>query len=161
MHMKKVTFLLAILAFAGFGLNSCNKKCKLETEDANTGIIIPDSYALSSSGGLTTSMGGDYHTHAGSLYEGDFTVIINGVESAPDYSQYSILGLPMTVNCNVYFERTVTIDTAAQEARYTVTAYQCQSAKCDQQRFVENFVVTERIPANYTVSYVSDIIETN
>jgi hypothetical protein len=150
------------LAFLVLGLtSSCKKSCVIETSDISSGTIIEDISLFPSSGGMTGSMAGVYHVTSTHNYAPNFEMSFDdGVTKVPvNYSQYSILCFPMIVNCEVSFDREVSVNATAGTATYRIRAFQCKQAKCDEKRSVENYVVVPAIPASYTIIYDVDIVE--
>ncbi len=151
------------LACLVLGLSSsCKKSCVIETADTSSGTILEDISVFPSSGGLTGSMlGQTYHITASHNYASNFEMSLDdGITKTPvNYSSYSILCFPMLVNCEVSFEREVSVNATAGTATYRIRAYQCKEAKCDEQRVVENYVTVPAIPESYTIIYDVDIVE--
>lgn len=150
------------LAFLVLGMtSSCKKSCEIKTVDDYSGTINTEISLFPSSGGMTGSMEGNYHITATHDFAPNFEMSFdNGVTKSPvNYGSYSILCFPMIVNCEVSFDREVTVDNDAGTATYRIRANQCKEAKCDEKRAVENYVVVPAIPDGYTIVYDVDIIE--
>lgn len=160
---QKSTFFLSLAMMFLFaaGVSSCKKKCQLEAEDRDSGVIITEAVVYPSSGGLLGSLSGNYHIHGGSSYASTFEMRLNPDSDriAVNYGNYSILANPVTVNCNVAFERSVTVDNTTQTAVYHVRATQCRDAKCDEKRVAENWVLVPAIPSNYSIYFTHEIVE--
>jgi hypothetical protein len=153
---------LLLLVVLAFGFTSCKKGCVIEKKDTDTGLIVVDASVFALSGGLTSSMNGDYFVHGNSAFAGYFEMSLDGgVTRGPvDFSSYTILACPMSVSsCEVAFERTVTRNDVLGTATYTINAYVCKDSKCDEDRFVENFIVVPAIPETYTIFYNCQVIE--
>lgn len=142
------------------GLSSC-KKCKIEGENVDKGEIITDISLYPASGYLTNDMSSEYH-----IFEND--VIGNAFEMSADdgftrspvnYTAYSILAYPMTLNCNHFLNREVFVDNDNMTATYKITVTQCKDADCAEQRFIENYVIVPAIPDSYTILHDIQIIE--
>lgn len=147
----KRTLLLGVLVSAFLiGSVSC-KKCTVAEEDTVSGTIVPNTIVYASSGYLTDNV--PINVFNGTEYPDRFEISFDGglTRVAMDYSTYTILANPMTINCKASFEKSVTIDAGNNIIRYKVIATTCES--CKQERFVENYVVVENIPSNYTVLF--------
>lgn len=133
------------------GLTSCKKKCILE-EGVNAGDIIENVVIYPESGYMTTNMGGDYVIDATHPYADRFEVSFNNdARTAVNYSNYTILAYPLTSTCTASFDKTVTIDNAAQTVVYKIVVTQCLD--CTESRTTENYVLVPAFPATYTVLY--------
>lgn len=156
--MSKLFTTLLILSTAAMTLFSgCKKKCDLD-ENTATGAIKADVSIYPESGYITSSWTQDqYHITASHPKAGSFKVSTDGgmTKSDVDYNQYSILCYPMNVNCVAQFEKNVLIDDVGEVVKYTIKVKDC--GKCDQQRYVENFVAIRAIPDTYTIIYDVDI----
>ena len=135
----------------------CKKKCDLgenvTSGEIKTGIsVFPDSGYLTS--GLTPDQ---YLITASHPYAPRFQMSHDqGVtKSDVNYNGYSILCYPMTVSCFAQFTRNVTIDDVNGVVRYTIKVKDC--GKCEEERYIENYVVIRSIPDSYTVLYDVDI----
>ena len=161
--MRKFRFYttsLMILSVLFIGLSSC-KKCKIEGENVDGGEIRTDVSIYPAHGYITEDMNGDYHVHANSFIGDKFEMSTdNGFTRTPfNYSAYSILAYPMTLNCNHFLDRSVSRDDDNMTATYKITVTQCKDADCSQQRYIENFVAVPAIPDNYTILHDIQIIE--
>jgi len=159
--MKKITTLsIAICAIMLLSV-SCKKSCDLEQDDESSGAVVsehPSTKGLvviyPSSGYLTSSMAGDYVVDANDSYADEFEVSFDGgITKAPvNYGQYTILGLPIDVECDAWVERNVEIDDLNGIVTYTVTVHECGQG-CDELRRLENYVLVPTFPSNYSVFY--------
>ena len=161
--MRKFKFYstsLLILSVLFIGLSSC-KKCKIEGENVDAGEIITDIAIYPDHGYITQDMSGKYHVHGGSTVADKFDMSTdNGFTRSPfNYTNYSILAYPMTLNCNHFLSREVNIDHDNSTATYKITVTQCKDADCSQQRYIENFVVVPAIPDTYTILHDIQTIE--
>ncbi len=161
---KKALYTTTTLFFAFLVLSltySCKKSCVIETIDISSGTINESISLFPSSGGMTGSMQGVYHITSVHNFATNFEMSLdNGVTKIPiDYSSYSILCFPMIVNCEVSFDREVSVNDILGTATYRIRAFQCKNAKCDEKRSVENYVIVPAIPASYAIIYDVDIIE--
>jgi poly-beta-hydroxyalkanoate depolymerase len=161
--MRKFRFYttsLMILSVLFIGLSSC-KKCKIEGENVDAGEIRTDVAIYPLYGYITQDMGPDFHVHGNSAVANKFEMSTdNGFTRTPfNYSAYSILAYPMTLNCNHFLSREVTRDDDNMTATYKITVTQCKEAQCSQQRFLENYITVPAIPENYTILHDIQIIE--
>jgi len=161
--MRKFKFYTTSVLFLGvlaLGLSSC-KKCKIEGENVDAGEIQTKIAVYPEHGYITQDMSGDYHVHANSAVADLFEMSTdNGFTRAPfNYSAYSILAFPMTLNCNHFLSREVIRNDVDQTATYKITVTQCKDAECSQQRFIENFVAVPAIPENYTIVHDIETID--
>lgn len=153
MSIKKPFILGLLMAVTVlFSTTSC-KKCSVAEADTNSGLIHPTAVIYPTSGGIGSNLGGNYHITAGHNYAQNFEVSFDGglTREAIDYSQYNVLGLPMAVNCEASFSRSVTVDDVLLVTTYAVTATTCSD--CEQAYTVDNWVLTSPLPA-YTIDYV-------
>lgn len=153
--MRKIKYYAApllILSVLFIGLSSC-KKCKLEGENVDSGVIVTDVSVYPGSGYITYDTGPDYHIHANSAVANFFEMSTDGgyTKSPFNYSEYSILAYPLTLDCNHFLKRDVKIDTVNMTATYVITVTQCRDSKCTEQRYIENYVVIPAIPETYTI----------
>lgn len=153
-NMKRTLLLASLISIFLMGTVSC-KKCTVAEEDAVSGLIIPNSVVYAKSGYLTEKT--SYNVFNGSQFADDFEVSFDGglTRVSVDYSAYTILANPMSINCKASFMKSVTQDDINNIVRYEVNATTCKS--CEQERFVENYVLVSKIPSNYTVLFPQDI----
>ncbi|MDG1332403.1 MAG: hypothetical protein P8P74_08735 [Crocinitomicaceae bacterium] len=157
---KFYTISVLFLSVLLIGLSSC-KKCKIEGENVDAGEIITDVAIYPLSGYQTYDMDSEYHVHSNSPLVNKFEMSAdNGFTRSPfNFSAYSILAYPITLNCNHFLSREVFIDHDNSTATYKITVTQCKEAQCEQQRFLENYVVIPAIPESYTILHDIQIIE--
>ena len=151
MSIKKPFILGLLLAVTViFSTTSC-KKCSVAESDVNSGLIHPTAIVYSSIN--AESLEGNYHVTGISQFATDFEVSFDGglTRQAIDYSQYNVLGLPMNINCEASFNRSVTVNDNLLITTYAISATTCSS--CEQTYTVDNWVLTETLPA-YTIEYV-------
>lgn len=151
-NFKFYTTSLLILSVLFISLSSC-KKCKIEGENVDSGEIVTDVIVYPVSGYMTNDIAPDYHVHGASAIAANFDMSTNdGVTRTPfNFSAYSILAFPLSLNCNHFLKREVKIDHINMSALYTITVTQCREPECSEQRFIENYVIIPAIPANYTI----------
>tara|TARA_B110000285_G_C15056914_1_gene580087 strand:- start:176 stop:652 length:477 start_codon:yes stop_codon:yes gene_type:complete len=158
--MKRTLLLGAFVSALLIGFVSC-KKCTVAEEDTISGIIIPNTIVYAMPGYLTRDH--PINVWNGQQYDGfgyNFEISIDeGVTRIPvDYDAYTILANPMYVNCKASFEKSVTRDDINNIVRYKITATTCKS--CEQERYVENYILVPDIPSNYTV-VIEKVINVN
>lgn len=160
--MKRLTSTLFITSvlFAVISLSGCNKKCDLG-EDITSGEIKAGVSVFPESGYMTNGMGGHYLIRGSHPYANRFKIShdMGVTKSDVNYNEYSILCYPMTVNCFAQFDKSVVIDDVNEIVKFTVRVKDC--GQCEQQRFVENYVVIRSIPETYMVIYDVDVQTVN
>ena len=156
---KPLLYSLLLAVTVLFSTTSC-KKCSVAEEDSTSGLIVSNTIVYPSNGGLADNMGGNYHITGGSFFADNFEVSFDGglTRQAIDYNQYNVLGMPMAVNCEASFNRSITVNDVLATTTYSVIATTCSS--CEQQYTVENWVLTTPLPA-YTISYAPETITQN
>lgn len=156
--MNKLFTVLLIAATTAFiSFTGCKKKCDLG-ENVTSGDIKADVSVYAESGYLTTGWSSDdYHINGTHTYASQFKVSTDGgiTKTAVNYNEYSILCYPMTVNCFAQFDRSVLIDDEGGVVKYTIRVKDC--GKCEEQRYVENYIAIRAIPDSYTILYDVDI----
>lgn len=159
--IKLYTTSLLMMSVLLIGFSSCAKKCKIEKESVDSGLIVKDVSIYPAHGYITQDMSGDYHVHGGSAIADKFEMSTDeGQTRSPfNYTAYSILAYPMTLNCNFKLDRSVSVNDVAQTATYKIIATQCKEATCAEQRFIENFIAVPAIPSSYTILHDIQIIE--
>ena len=152
---------LLILSVLLIGFSSCKKSCVIEGDNVDEGDIVTEVVLYPAHGYITSDMSGNYHVYDGSALADKFEMSTdNGFSRSPfNFSGYSILAYPMTLNCNFFMQRKVTINDVNNTATYRITVTQCRDADCSEQRYIENFVVVPAIPSNYTILHDVQIIE--
>lgn len=151
MSIKKPFILGLLMAVTVlFSTTSC-KKCSVAESDVNSGLIHPTAIVYSSMN--SESLQGNYHITGISQHAPNFEVSFDGgiTREAIDYGQYDVLALPMPINCEASFNRSVTVNDDLLLTTYAVTATTCSS--CEQTYSVDNWVLTSNLPA-YTIEYV-------
>ena len=160
MKTLKITTTLFSIAFLLLVSTSCKKKCKLDNSTVDSGTIIEGVVIYPESGFMTGNMGGNYVIGATSNYADKFEVSFSeGPREAVNYTNYKILGFPVTANCNAQYERNVSVNTSTQSVTYSITVTQCPD--CKEARGTENYVLVPTFPDNYTVTNVLTVIDKN
>ena len=160
MKRASVWLLLLGVIFTASISTSCKKKCRVDDLSQDTGEIIDSVTIIPSSGSLTGNMGSDFVIDGDHQHANAFQIRFNdSARVNVDYSKYFILANPMIVNCNVAFERNVTIDNANQQVIYAVKATQC--ADCNTTNYIENYVLVPAFPSNYEVIFDTVVITKN
>lgn len=151
-NYKFYTTSFLILSVLFLSLSSC-KKCKLEGENVDSGVIVTDVSVYPEYGYITQDTGPDHFIHGNSSVADKFEMSTDdGFTKSPfNYSAYTILAYPLTLNCNHFLKRDVVIDDVNMNATYVITVTQCKDTKCTEQRYVENYVVIPAIPETYTI----------
>jgi hypothetical protein len=156
--IKKKFILFSISALAVLFISSSCKKCDAGNENVSTGEIIQGAIIYPQTGYMAL----EYNLFNGSVnpnQDGFFEVSFDGglTKVAVDYSQYSVMANPMTVNCEASFVRDVTRDNINNLVTYNVTATTCNS--CKERRTVENYVLVNKIPDGaYTLQFLNQEI---
>jgi len=152
------TTLFASIALLGFVLitSSC-KKCKLASGNNYTGLAVEDVVIYPKSGYLTDNMGGNFHIHGGSSYAAQFEISFDGGQTRGpvNYSQYSILANPMSVDCEAALNKDVTYNPTFDAYEYTISGETCSN--CEPKRYLENYVLVPAIPAGATIIYDQNV----
>lgn len=157
--MKRLinTPFLAAMALVTFLSIGCNKKCDLG-KDITSGEIKADVSVFPESGYLTAGLTIDqYLITADHPYADRFQIShdLGITKSDVNYNEYSILCYPMSVSCYAQFDRNILIDDNNGVVKYTIKVKDC--GKCEEDRYVENYVVIRSIPDSYSVIYDTDI----
>lgn len=155
--LKKILPLFALTVLI-IGLGSCKKKCVVEMEDSNNGVIVEDVVFYPASGGMIGNMGLNYVITTGHPYADYIQIRVNqGEKTDVNYSNYTVLCYPTTANCSASYDRTVTIDDDNQTVTYKIVVTQCED--CPEKYDTENYVLVPAFPSSYTVindvSYVT------
>lgn len=156
--IKKRVILFSIAALTVLFISSSCKKCDAGNENVSTGEIIQGAIIYPDHGFLTLEFD-SYLFNENTSHTGVFEVSFDGglTKVAVDYSQYSVMGNPMTVNCEASFVRDVTRDNVNNLVTYNVTATTCNS--CKERRTVENYVLVNKIPDGaYTLQFLNQEI---
>lgn len=151
------TTLLATVVIVSSLMMGCKKKCDLG-EDVTSGEIKTGVAVFPDSGYLTADMNSSqYLITASHGYAQRYQISFDQGKTKTDvnYNEYSILSYPMTVSCFAQFTKNVTIDDVNGVVKYTVKVKDC--GKCEEERYIENYVVIRSVPDSYTVIYDVDI----
>lgn len=162
--MRKFKFYatsLLILSVLFIGFSSCKKVCKIEADDVDSGVIVKEVAIYPQYGYLTQEMSSEYHVHGASSIADRFNMSTdNGYTQSPfNYTEYSILAYPMTLNCSFSLVRDVMVNDINMTATYTITVTQCKDPECSEQRYIENLIAVPAIPDTYTILHDINIIE--
>ncbi len=153
MNTKIARLLFIAFATTSFLFSGCNKKCELP-ENTNSGEIKSSVVVFPQGGYLTGNMTSDQYLITGSSDFADYMKISHdeGVtKTNVDYSEYSILCYPVTTSCYASFERSVEIDDLNGVIVYKIRIQEC--GRCDEQRYLENFIAIRAVPDTYTVLF--------
>lgn len=153
MNTKIAKLLFISLSAASFLFSGCNKKCELP-ENVNSGEIVNSVSVFAQSGYMTAEMTSDQYLVTGSSDFADrFKMSTDGgiTKTSVDYNEYSILCYPVTTSCYASFDRSVEIDDLNGVVVYKIRIQEC--GKCDDQRYIENFIAIRAIPDTYTVLF--------
>ena len=153
--------MFSISALAVLFISSSCKKCDAGNENVSTGEIIQGAIIYPQSGYMTSGYNTWLFNAEANMGHNDeqFEVSFDGglTKVAVDFSQYSVMGNPMTVNCEASFVRDVTRDNINNLVTYNVTATTCNS--CKERRTVENYVLVNKIPDGaYTLQFLNQEI---
>ena len=154
--MKKTLLLGALVSAFLIGSVSC-KKCTVAEEDTISGTIVPNAVVYCSQGQMTRDYSTRVFNGLDPVFANKFEISFDGGQTRVpvNYGTYTILANPMSINCKASFEKSVTRDDINSIVRYKVTATTCKS--CEQERYVENYVVVSNIPSNYNVLIEKEI----
>jgi hypothetical protein len=124
---------------------SCSK---CSTGDFFTGEIVENSIVRSWS-----NAPGQRVFRSASDFGAELEMSLNGGQSySPvNFELYSVLAFPTVSNCAGTFTRDVTFDEANQMVIYKITINNCTD--CTGQVGQSNFVLTRKIPENFTVNF--------
>ena len=136
--------------------SSC-KKCKLASGNNYTGLAMEEVVIYPEAGYLTDNMGGDYHIHGGSSYADKFEISFDGGQTRGpvNYSQYSILANPMSVDCEASLNKDVVYNAVFDAYEYTITGETCSN--CEPTRYLENYVLVPAISPGATIIYDQNV----
>ena len=151
--MRKIFLTLA--CFTLLLLGSCNKKCG-NLESTNSGSI-QDTYTFGD-----CNYYGAIDSHMVIRTQQEFNDFVakqfqfcseqNTIPSV-DFAKSSLIALMVsTPACNIAYKRSLDLDIATKTYTYTVTTDKCTG--CNQLLRSPNFVLTDPIPANYSVKFV-------
>jgi len=154
--MKKgILFTLSVATLLFVGL-SCKKKCDIPEKDSISGEII-EAVIYPSTGGMIVPGGLHIHSGTNQTEKDKFQVSFDGgitVQSV-DYSQYTILGYPLAVECDVAIDRSVVVDDLNQLVTFTVKVHNCNNG-CTELRNIENYVIVPAFDPTYNIVYTVD-----
>ena len=68
-----------------------------------------------------------------------------------DFNAYSLMAMKTTTVCSATFNRSVVIDDENETANYSIRINECPT--CVNTVITENWVLVEKIPDNYTVTF--------
>jgi hypothetical protein len=148
----KSLFPFLLISFALLA-TSCKKKCVMDANNEDKGWIEENVIFYNGVNCyLTNQLKGNYVITATSPIANQINVSIDGGSVKPvDYSNYTVLCYPILSHCNAQFVRDVSFNSVTQSVEYSITVTQC--AKCEEERFTENFVLVPKFPSNYNVTY--------
>ena len=151
-------FILSLFASTLILISSSCKKCTVAESNENTGIIVKGAIIYPKTGYLTQDLSTTHFTSA-SNYIDQFEVSFDGGQTRVpvNFGSYDVLANPMTIKCKASIERDVSIDNINSIVTYKVTATTCSS--CENERYIENYVLVPKIASGMTVSFDSDISE--
>ena len=155
--MKKgLVLALSLFVLLGTGV-SCKQKCNIPEEDTVSGVIVPDVVIYPQSGGMIIPSGLHIHSGTSQSTKDKFEISMDGGISrqSVDYSQYNILGYPLTVSCDAAIQREVIIDDINQFVYFNVKVDECKDG-CDELRNIENYVLVPAFNPSYTIVYTVD-----
>jgi len=138
--------------------NSC-KKCTVSDSNEETGVIVKGVIIYPKSGYMTADAGVTHFTGAGQ-YANAFEISFDGGQTRVpmDWGAYDILANPMTIKCKASVLKDVKYDAGNAILRYKATATTCKS--CEQDRYIENYVLIPTVAAGVTV-WFEPIIKEN
>ena len=153
------TFLILAVLFMGF--SSCKKKCVIEKEGTDSGVIVKSVLVYPQHGYITSDLNGNYHIDETSGSASKFEMSTDGGQTKipMNYDAYSILAHPMVLSCNFSLDREVLINDIAETVTYTITVTECKEALCQEERFIENYVVVPSFPSTYTLSTIVNYVK--
>ena len=162
--MRNVKFYaptILFLAVLFMGLSSCKKKCVIEKEGTDSGVIDTTVLVYPQHGYITNDMSGNYHVDETSALADKFEMSVDGGQTKipVNYSAYSILAYPLTLSCNFSLERNVVINDIAQTVTYTIKVTECKDPKCVEKRYMENFIIVPSFPDTYTVTRLVSYVQ--
>tara|TARA_R110002072_G_scaffold282761_1_gene445808 strand:- start:31602 stop:32078 length:477 start_codon:yes stop_codon:yes gene_type:complete len=149
MSFKKSILLSALATAILLATSSC-KKCTVAESNEETGIIIAGAIIYPKSGYITADSGTKLFNGTGQ-YANSFEVSFDGGQTRipVDYGMYDILANPMTIKCKASVIKDVKYDAGNAILRYKATATTCKS--CEEERYIENYVLIPKITAGATV----------
>ena len=159
MKSLKNIIVIGLVAIFALSLGSCTKCDEAEADDTFTGIINK-----SPSGEDIYIYGYNGFMNGGNMITGNhefasvFEVSFDGgvTRQAIDYNLYTVVGNPMTVNCEVSFDRSVLLNSIGNTVDYHVTATSCNA--CDEKRTISNWVLINAVPAGFSLNTTQEEI---
>jgi len=140
----KIVFLFTLIFTVS---QSCKKGCDYPKENTITGDIISDASVLGFNTGGVKSV--HYTDDPNNLLQVSFD---KGYTYIPiDFSKYTAMNFPVSVGCNTYFEKNVTINNAASKVTYTLVVNSCPD--CEDQYRQDNWVLVPKFSTNFQVVY--------
>lgn len=152
---------ILILAVLFMGFSSCKKKCVIEKEGTDSGVIVKSVLVYPQHGYITSDLNGNYHIDENSGSASKFEMSTDGGQTKVpvNYDAYSILAHPMVLSCNFSLDREVLINDVTETVTYAITVTECKDPLCQQERFIENYVIVPSFPSTYTVNTTVTFIE--
>lgn len=159
---RSFVFALSLIAVMLVGV-SCKKKCTIPEEDTYSGSIVYEMndkpvVIYPSAGGMIVPGGLIVHNGSSQPNKDKFEVSFDGglTRQSVDFSQYTIMGYPLTVKCDAAIDRNVVIDDLNNIVTFSVKVQECDNG-CDDLRSIENYVLVPAFDPNvYTVVYTVD-----
>lgn len=144
-HLLHISIVITTLIL----LNSCNK-CD-PTNDSN-GIIVEDAIVRV----LDSSVPGPQFINSASDYNKDIEVSFDGglTYQPVDFTEYTVFALPTTASCSSGYSRNVSANDPNQTVTYSIIITECDY--CEGTTSIPNWVLTTKVPANYTPIYEVD-----
>lgn len=140
----RITGLILFIAYLA-SYTSCSK---CETGNLSTGEIIENSIVRS----MSNAPGQKVFREASDFFAELEMSLDNGQSYNPvNFDLYSVLSFPTSSNCAANFVRNVTFDEANEMVLYKITITNCPD--CTSQVKQSNFVLTRKVPENYTVNF--------
>ncbi len=158
MILTKKTLLLSIAAISFVFISNSCKQCKVGSEDTNSGAIVNDVIIYPKGATMTATYNTQFFDGSNTPADVFQVSFDGGITRVPvNWAAYNVLANPVTVKCETEFKRNVSIDTLNGIVRYTLDATTCKA--CDQNRYIENYVLVKKFPSNYTVLYIPSVKE--
>lgn len=158
--MKKVLLFTLGLSVVLLSGTSCKKSCNIPEEDTFSGAIINEVneqrvVIYPASGGFLSSYPNGLHVTAASSpgMQDLFEVSFDGgiTRQSVDFTQYNIIGYPLTVKCDASIARDLTA-TPGASAVFTMEIEECDQG-CDELRTIENYILVDDSISNYNIVY--------
>jgi hypothetical protein len=140
------SFFLGTLLLLASG---CKEPCLIPEENINKGDITPNSYVY----------GNNWRVKAvwRKNFNDAFTVSFDKGYSYGDidFNQYVVMNYPVKVTCNTGFEREVIVSPIQKKVTYKLKIINCKGG-CQEEFWVENWVLVKKFTKDYTISYILD-----